>query len=340
MATFQKRGTRWRALIRRIDQPSVSKSFSTKAEAERWAREVERNMDHGEWNDPTLLRDVTVGELIERYIEELPGLRKIPPNKKSAFNNIDIALGDLRLSQLTKQAVAKFGADRAKEVSPATLAMDLTALSDLVRTARAYWGIPVKTDAVDDARLVLRRTGAVGKAKERDRRISDEELQTLREHWARVARRHNAKTPMYAITRFAIVSGMRLSEICRIEWCDLNVEDRTIIIRDRKHPTQKIGNDQEVPLLGEAWTIVQAQPREDGEPRIFPYKPETVSNLFTRAVQRCRIDNLYFHDTRHEATSRLFEQGYQIHEVALVTGHKDWRQLRRYTRIRAKDLHR
>ena len=48
---------------------------------------------------------------------------------------------------------------------------------------------------------------------------------------------------------------------------------------------------------------------------------------------------LHFHDTRHEATSRFFEAGLKIEQVALITGHKDWKMLRRYTHIKAKSVH-
>jgi site-specific recombinase XerD len=51
------------------------------------------------------------------------------------------------------------------------------------------------------------------------------------------------------------------------------------------------------------------------------------------------IIDLHFHDLRHEGTSKLFEEGYQIQQVALVTGHKDWRHLRRYTNLKPEDLH-
>lgn len=53
-----------------------------------------------------------------------------------------------------------------------------------------------------------------------------------------------------------------------------------------------------------------------------------------------KIEDLRFHDLRHEGTSRLFEAGLSIERVALVTGHKDWRMLRRYTNLKPEDLHR
>ena len=55
-------------------------------------------------------------------------------------------------------------------------------------------------------------------------------------------------------------------------------------------------------------------------------------------VSRAGIENLRFHDLRHEATTRLFEKGLNIMEVASITGHKDLRMLRRYTHLKAEDL--
>ena len=57
-----------------------------------------------------------------------------------------------------------------------------------------------------------------------------------------------------------------------------------------------------------------------------------------KARKRAGIDHAHFHDLRHEGTSRLFEAGLPIEKVALVTGHKDWRQLQRYTNLKVEDL--
>jgi len=180
----------------------------------------------------------------------------------------------------------------------------------------------------------------IAKSQERDRRPTDDELDLLYAYWQRPNVRRLLTIPMENVVRFAIASCMRLGEITRLRWDDVNVADRTILIRDRKHPQKKKGNHQEVPLLGEAWTIVQSQPHLEDEPCIFPYKQQSIGANFTRAVLRLRIDDLHFHDLRHHGISLLFEAGYQIHEVALVSGHTDWRQLKRYTQLRAKDLHR
>jgi integrase len=105
-----------------------------------------------------------------------------------------------------------------------------------------------------------------------------------------------------------VASAWRLGEITRVIWADLNKHHKTIIILDRKDPRNKYGNDQEVPLLGDAWTILNRQPK--GDDRIFPYNEKSVGTAFRRACRKLGIDNLHFHDLRHEGTSRLFEAGY------------------------------
>jgi integrase len=176
------------------------------------------------------------------------------------------------------------------------------------------------------------------KSKERSRRPTEGEIAGLCDYLDQ-----HSTLPMRDIIHFAIESAMRIEEITLLRWLDLNDTDRTIVIRNRKHPRQKQGNDQEVPLLGKTYEIIQRQPRPraiTSESRIFPVKVDTITTIFPRAKKRLGIEDLHFHDLRHEGVSRLFEQGYQIQEVALMSGHRDWKMLARYTQIRAKDLHR
>ena len=66
--------------------------------------------------------------------------------------------------------------------------------------------------------------------------------------------------------------------------------------------------------------------------------PEAIKKAFIRATRRTDLEDLHFHDLRHEATTRLFEQGLNIMEVSSITGHRDLQMLRRYTHLRAEDL--
>jgi integrase len=107
-----------------------------------------------------------------------------------------------------------------------------------------------------------------------------------------------------------------------------------VLVRDMKHPGEKIGNDQWVDLPPEALAVVERQP-QSGE-RIFPASTDAVSAAFTRACQFLGIDDLHFHDLRHDGVSRLFELGWSIPQVACVSGHRSWQSLKRYTHIRQR----
>lgn len=125
----------------------------------------------------------------------------------------------------------------------------------------------------------------------------------------------------------------------------MDASNRTVIVRDRKDPRHKTGNDQKVPLLDvtgyDAMALLEAQKAAcSSRGRIFPYNARSVGTAFRRTCRALGIPDIHFHDLRHEGTSRLFEAGLDIPRVALVTGHKDWKMLRRYTNLSPSDLHR
>ena len=335
MATFRKRGKRWQAIIRKTGQKPVVKTFPNKLQAETWARGVETDMDQQAWEDPTLLKEKTLDDVIAAMAAQ----RTISKGQQTAHNNLSRDLGMVTLSQLTAPVIADFGRLRAKrdEAKPATVMLDISYLQGLVKFARTYIKLPANVEAVRDARTMLKDERVAGKPKERNRRPTDDELAQLRDYWASPKVSRVSTVPMWTLTEFAINTAMRMGEITRLRWEDLNRRHKTVTIRDRKHPTDKQGNDQEVPLLPDAYALI---PKRASGDLIFPYDPRSVSTSFTRTCLRLGIKDLRFHDLRHEGTSRLFESGYQIQEVAIFTGHRGWGMLRRYTNLKARDLHR
>lgn len=138
---------------------------------------------------------------------------------------------------------------------------------------------------------------------------------------------------------------MRQEEICKIHWDDVNLETKVVTVRDRKDPRRKDGNHQKVPLLNitgyDAWHLLLEQKLlTGGRGRVLPYNSKSVGTAFRRGRKPLGIDDLRFHNLRHEATSRLFEAGLPLERVAMVTGHKDWKMLRPNTNLKVEDLHR
>jgi integrase len=207
--------------------------------------------------------------------------------------------------------------------------------------AAAVHGIAVSPEEVRLARVALKRLDLVGNASERDRRPTQIELDDLICYFDEKPRQ---LIPVGRMIRFAVATAMRQEEICKITWDDVDIRNGMVTVRDRKDPRKKDGNNQRVPLLNltkyDAWEVLLEQRIVTrGIGRFFPHHHKSAGTAFQPACKELKIDDLHFHDLRHKGTSRLFETGLKIEQVALVTGHKDWKMLRRYTNLRPETLH-
>lgn len=350
MATLQNRNGRWRALVRRKGHPAQIRTFPTKTAAKTWAERIEREMYDAEARGAVVGQKITIAELIEWRAEGLDSVKAPSRTHIGNLTRIKEGLGSIEVQRLTSTDVIEYARRRIEgrhmmfdgqiipPVTPATMNVELGYLSELLKLAAPLKGVKLALDPVAEARPALRLLRLVGKSRLRDRRPTADELQRLHEYFAAAAWR--SQIPMNDVIEFAILTAKRQGEITRLLWSDLDAKNRTALLRDAKHPRHKIGNHRRFPLLGAAWDLVQRQPRAEGEDRIFPYKPDSISTAFTRACTKLQIKGLDFHDLRHEATSRLFEQGYDIPEVAAVTLHTSWNELKRYTQLRPESLHR
>lgn len=329
MASITKIGDSWRALIRRKGHKPLCKTFKNKAQAEVWARQREAEIDRGEIvAEPGVLR---ISELIQEYRDLRDKSRPIADtsNEHYMLKHLSEGLGEKRAGALTPQDLVDFCQMRKEEgAGPYTINMEISKLGTAMRYAAAVLRISVP-DAVGSARPLLSHLGLIGGGGKRERRPTEDEVTALLKE---------LKQPYADVVAFGVETAMRRGEIVKLLWTDIDEEKKLILVRNRKDPRKKQGNDQWIPLLGDAWDIVQRQPKDNE--RIFPVHEQTISKYFKEACDKLGIPDLHFHDLRHEGTSRLFEEGYEIQQVALVTGHKDWRHLRRYTNLKPEDLHR
>ncbi len=223
-----------------------------------------------------------------------------------------------------------------------TLSIDIDAIKLILCNAAAVHGLTVSVEAIDMARLALKSLGFVGKGVERDRRPSEEELERLIGH---IDEKPRQTIPTGAVIQFAVATAMRQEEIFKVVWDDYAARTKMLTIRDRKDPREKTGNDRRIPLLSvsgfDPAALIEGQRRSrlNADLRIFLFNHRSASTAFTRACKALGIADLLFHDLRHEEISRLFEAGFQIQQVELVTGRKDWKMLRRYTHLRPEPLH-
>jgi len=332
MATFQKRGAKWRAIVRKKGHPAQSKTFSTKARAQAWAKQVEGRIEDTEAG---IVSVPTVGEILDLHLAHLERTSSRGRKNGASLRTLVKHLGrETLVDEIGYRTLADFCHTRLEVdgVKPPTTLHDIMFLSGAITTAVVEGRLPEAMRHKAAAwRTGLQRAGLVGRPQSRDRRPTAEELEALLVHT-----RHNLalrRIRYHDLIRFAVASSMRLDEICSLRREDVDLEAGTAVVRLRKHPTDK--QDQLVPLMGESVAILADQP--EGE-RFFPYHPESVSNGFRRICRHLGIEDLHFHDLRHEGISRLFERGFPVQEVAMVSGHRDWGSLRRYTNLKAGDI--
>lgn len=304
-----------------------AKTFNRKEAARSWIARRETELSKPGALDKK--DDPTLAIVIDQYIAE--SKKKIGRTKSQVLDKIkEFDVANKRCSEITSADIVALARDLP--VSPQTVSNYLSHLGSVFSVARPAWGYPLDQSAMKDAMVVTRKLGLSGKSKSRDRRPTLDELDKLMVHFGAIKASRPATVPMQKIVAFAIFSTRRQEEITTIAQQDLDAKHHRILVRDMKHPGDKIGNDTWCDLPQEALQIVQSM--RHGDKRIFPYTTDAISAAFTRACKFLNIDDLHFHDLRHDGISRLFEMGWNIPQVATVSGHRSWASLKRYTHMR------
>lgn len=315
-----------------------SKTFERRGQATEWAAKVEKQLsaEDADRRQHRHLHGGSLRRILRKYRKEVSDVRPMGRSKTAHIKFLEkmplaaISVLDLRTSDLIQHV-----RDRRKSgAGPATVNNDLIWLRIILRYARAAWGLPFDLNIVDDACEVVKAEKLVAKSKQRFRRPTKDELERLTEYFHEKEKRRSSM-PMRDIMWFAIHSARRQSEITRLLFSDNDARTQTGVVRNLKHPTER-SQFRRFKYTPEAWTIVQRQ--DPASDRIFPYDPKTVGAAFTRACRMLQIEDLRFHDLRHEATSRLFETGYSIVEVQQFTLHDSWGTLSRYTHLRPEGV--
>lgn len=303
-----------------------SQTFDRKQVASAWIAKRETELREPGALDRASRPSVTVADAIGRFMEE--NRRSIGRSRNQVMEFLKASeFAATRCDDITSQRIVDFATDLAKTRKASTVAGYLSGLSAVMDVAKPAWGYPLDKHAMSDALAVARRLGLVGRSNERDRRPTLEELDRLMTYFA--GRRANS-SPMTHILAFAIFSTRRIEEITSIRWDDF--EGDRVLVRSMKDPRNKARNHVHVTLPEEAQAIIRAMPKTDE--RIFPWDGNSAGAAHARACEVLGIKDLHFHDMRHEGISRLFEMGWNIPNVAAVSGHRSWNTLKRYAHIR------
>lgn len=324
MASFRNRGGKWQARIRREGYKDITKSFITLHDAEKWARQTEVDLDKNSYTNTTLAEKTLLKDLIERY------MREVTPKMRSAKLDIIRLNAILRkpicqtnMLVLTPAKIAQHRDERLKQVKAGTVIRELSYLSSIINHARREWGINIE----NPVNLVKKPPTPKG----RERVLSLTEKQLILDYFKTVRVNHFSIWMPYII-EFALETAMRLSEISKLKWGDVDFKKQIVFL-----PLTKNGESRYVPLSTKAISILNSIPRSiDG--RVFPVNQSSVSMMFTRRARAAGVYGVRFHDLRHTAITSFFERGLNMIEVSAISGHKTLQMLKRYTHLKAEDL--
>lgn len=318
MASFVKRGSNWRVEVNYRGQRYTA-TFSSKVEAKEWANRKAialksfRSGHMGKWK--------TVGDAFDRYKKEVSPKKKggrweiIRLNKLKNYDLVDV-----RLEDLTTSDIAYWRDQRLKEVSTGSVRREMGLIGAVFTKCCMEW------NWLHDNPIRLVKRPSDGKP--RERRINEREIQVILDELGYVVgiKITNKKQLVGAYFLLAIETAMRLGEICDLSQKTIFLNDRYVLLEDTKN-----NSSRKVPLSKTAIVILN-----DIIASNLTIVSEVASNLFRTArdkinADETRIDliDLTFHDTRHEAITRLAKK-LDILDLAKMIGHRDLKSLMIY----------
>ncbi|MEW5708725.1 MAG: site-specific integrase [Pseudomonadota bacterium] len=341
MATFRKRGRGWRAEVCR-NGVRRSATFATKAEAAAWAASAEAEILAGKRGR---IPDKTLGDLLARYRDEVSSGKRSARHEIVRINSIlrggargasraPDPIASVRLDELGASHFATWRDRRLKAVSAATVLREWSIMSAAINTAVNEWGwLPANP---------MRTVKRPPSAKPRERRISDDEIERL----LFALGYERGRPPLTKSARvgaaflFALETAMRAGEIVGLRWEDVHFDKRFLKVAGREPGAGKTpAARREVPLSSEALRILRQleEVKAGGEPVFRLASTRAINWFFYSAKKRAVIHDLHFHDTRHEAITRLAKR-IGVLDLARMVGHRDLRQLMVYYNETASEI--
>lgn len=298
MATFQKRGQVWRAIVRKYGK-YASDSFATKAQAQAWAlaKELEICADRrGDIPEGKVFLDLIDRFLLDHNVDKPTRLRMLRVAKSE--------LAEVSLSVISGKHVAEWRDARLKEVSVASVLREWNTLSSICTQAVKEWRW-LKTNP-------FREATRPETPPSRTRRVEGDELERILYclGYEEGVLCTTLTSQAGAAAVFAVETGMRAGEICGLRPVD--IVDGLATLRDTKN-----GDTRKVPLTRRAQAVLQQLPGG-----FFHISPATLDALWRKGRDRALVKDLRFHDLRREALTRMAKK-LDVMTLAKISGHRD-----------------
>ena len=335
-----------------------SKTFASKKVAKTWLvkreAEIEENPEILLKKDITII-DYTLHQAIDKYLEEvesvycrskilaLKRLRKFPISKcKIQHISSDHLSHHIKLRRAGSEDLGY------KPNKPTAIQTEILNMRSVLVHAAVMWNVEVDLNTFDRVTAQMRKTRQLALGGSRDRLPTPKELLKLTkyfiERWNRRAK--GSAYPMHLIMWFAIFSCRRISEICRLKLSDYDEFNQSWLVKDLKNPRGSKGNNKEFNVLEPCKAIIDLAMKPEYRNRmlelnysdqlLFPVNINTLAKEFREACKLLNIENLKFHDLRHEGCTRLAEQGFTIPQLQQVSLHESWKCLQIYVSVKKR----
>ena len=320
MAYTMKRNGRYHVAIRKKGYPEVYKSFHDLKTANKFIRDVESQMERGVFEDYSGARGTTLREILVKYRDERTSLKKGWREETNTINYLikhKIALHSLMT--LKSHHIHKLMTELGKTRAPGTVKKFIVIICHAWRVAKKEWGINLPAENPCDMVTLPKVNDA------RDRILTKSESVKLLDACSK------SNLPMLRdIVEFAISVGARQGEILKLKREHIDFNKKLITFFDTKNDA-----DRTIPAPDNVLTILKKYRFGSA---VFDCNDRRLRKHFNIACKKAEIKDFRFHDTRACFATNALLSGMSIAEVAAITGHKTWAQLKRYTRIKPADL--
>ncbi|MFJ3317239.1 site-specific integrase [Herbaspirillum huttiense] len=275
------------------------------------------------------MRKITLAKALERYRREISILKRSYASEKFRLEQLARSfLGEKNVDDITSVDIATYRDARlagvnsktGKLLSTSTVRLEMSVLSNVFDICRIEWGYCKSNPTVNVRKPKV--------APARIRRLSAREERLI----MRYANAH-PNIELQVIVTLAIESAMRQGEILSLKWENINLRTRIAHL-----PETKNGMARDVPLsLRARDALLQLGVRTKGS--VFTYTSAGIKSTWRYMTTALEIEDLHFHDLRHEAISRLAEMGsFDLLEISAISGHKSLTMLKRYTHHQTSKL--
>ena len=332
-----------------------SKTFSSMRLAQKWLAMREEEIEE---NPDILLgrsdvTNITLANAIDKYLDEVGNeygrtktycLRLIQKFPIAQYIITKIKPADISEHvALRKGGYAKLD---LKPIATSTLQHELLHIRGVLSHASVMWDVNVDLAGFDKATAQLRKTRQISSSGKRDRLPTTAELKKLTEYFYRKWQKPVYSYPMHLIMWFAIFSCRRESEITEMLLADYDEDNEVWKVRDLKNPNGSKGNHKEFNVLEPCRKMIELLQVKSTRKRmlnrgydkdlLIPLSPKTIGGEFRNACKILGIEDLRFHDLRHEGCTRLAEQGFTIPQIQQVSLHDSWGSLERYVSVKKR----